>query len=371
MRALRPALRLALVLVALVIVALPHLLQAQAVPVTGVFPVDLPSAGCHTESFDPYALFSYPGRGFLVTLDWSGENCTSLPPEVGVGFIFSEDGEPDGTFFLSPPRSQPYSLVDYPVAIPGGNGGFTPVFGQVWQALRDADSCVRRGGQFLCDTAGDGGAPEEAMAFGSGDPREIPFLADWDGDGRTDPCLYRGRQFFCDTAHDGGLAEARTLDVGLPGDVPLLGDLDGDGRADPCVRRGVAFLCDRARDGGSKDLKIPFGLRSDLPLLGDPDGDGRDDPCVYRGGLFLCDTGHDGIAAELRLDLGSALSASALQAPLLGDVDGDGRDEACLWSSGHLICGVFGPRGGRPLRLLERAFGTRGDIPLLGDLDAF
>ena len=62
-----------------------------------------------------------------------------------------------------------------------------------------------------------GGEAEAAIDFGTGQRREIPFLADWDGDGRDDPCLYRGRTFSCDTDHDGGLAEAAGLKSSRPG----------------------------------------------------------------------------------------------------------------------------------------------------------
>jgi hypothetical protein len=52
-------------------------------------------------------------------------------------------------------------------------------------------------------------------------------------------------------------------------------------------------------------------------------------------------------------------------------VNGDGRDEACLWHQGRLECGVFPAEGGLPLDRVERWFGQVGDVPLLGDLDAF
>jgi hypothetical protein len=261
-------------------------------------------------------------------------------------------------------------LVAWSSNVPVGKVS-APLFARLWKVSYDADACVRRGGRFLCDTAGDGGEPEAAIDFGNGQGREEPFLADWDGDGRDDPCLYRGRSFACDTDHDGGLAEAVSPRIGLPGDVPLLGDLDGDGRADPCVRRGRLLLCDRARDGGATDLRIDFGQPGETLLLGDVDGDGRYDPCLYKGRRFLCDTAHDGGAAEVVLDLRSVLHAAPGDVPLLGDVNGDGRGDACVWQSGRLLCGVFQARGGQPLRMIERSFGEAGDVPLLGDLDAF
>jgi len=50
--------------------------------------------------------------------------------------------------------------------------------------------------------------------------------ATFDGDGRDDPCVFRAGEFLCDTAHDGGSAEAQLV-FGRAGDRPLLGNLDG------------------------------------------------------------------------------------------------------------------------------------------------
>lgn len=256
-----------------------------------------------------------------------------------------------------------------PRETPGPEGWVKPLLARLWKVSYDADVCVRRDNLFLCDTKGDGGAPEATIDIGNSYPRAIPLMADWDGDGRAEPCLYQNGTFSCDTAHDGTLA-ARSPRIGLPGDVPLLGDLDGDGRADPCVWRGANFLCDLARNGGAFDLTIHFGQAGDLPLLGDVDGDGRADPCVYRGRRFLCDTAHNGGAAEVTLDLRTALAGTS-GTPLLGDTNGDGRADACVWRAGQLTCGVFRAGGGQPLRTFTRLFGRPGDVPLLGDLDAF
>jgi hypothetical protein len=249
---------------------------------------------------------------------------------------------------------------------------WVPLQSRVWRVLRDDDVCLRRRGLFLCDTAGSG-ARFEAIHLGTGG--EPAMLADWDGDGRDDPCVYRRGRFLCKTDHESSPG-ARALEfsprIGQPGDQPFLGDLTGDGRADPCVRRGSVLLCDWRRIGNPESLRIDFGLPGDTFLLGDPDGDGRDDPCLFRDGRFLCDTAHDGGDAEVELDMITTWTTLG-GTPLLGDVNGDGRDEACLWHQGRLECGVFSAEGGLPLELIERTSGPwlPGDVPLLGDLDAF
>jgi hypothetical protein len=236
-----------------------------------------------------------------------------------------------------------------------------PLVAQVWQARHNADPCLRRGNLFLCDTAGNGGEPEESFAFGA--PADIPLLGDWDGDGQADPCVYRAGRFLC----RGGSQTAR---LGLPGDRPLLADLNGDGRADACLRRGKSFLCDVDRNG-TLETRIDFGQPNDVPLLADINGDRKADPCVERAGLYLCDTAHNGGAAEVVLNLNPALAGVGSGTPLLGDVDGNSRADACLWSAGRLICGFFARTGGAPQSVLDLPFGQPGDVPLLGDVDAF
>ena len=56
---------------------------------------------------------------------------------------------------------------------------------------------------------------------------------------------------------------------------------------------------------------------------------------------------------------------------LFGDVNGDGRDEACRFTGDRFVCGVYAVSGGVPTDTIEIVFGQPGDIPLLGDLDAF
>jgi hypothetical protein len=243
---------------------------------------------------------------------------------------------------------------------------FSGVNAQLWRVLHDDDACVRRGNLFLCDTAGDGFGAEATIPLGTG--REPAMMADWDGDGRDDPCIYRRGRFLCKTDHQGQVLEFSPR-IGQPGDQPFLGDLTGDGRADPCVRRGSVLLCDWRRLG-RPTLRIDFGLPGDTFLLGDPDGDGRDEPCVFRDGRFLCDTAHDGGAAEIELDMITTWTSLG-GTPLLGDVNGDGRDEACLWNAGWLECGVFLGGSRMPVDRIVRRFGLPGDVPLLGDLDAF
>jgi hypothetical protein len=240
--------------------------------------------------------------------------------------------------------------------------------GRLWNVGED-DLCVYRGNQFLCDTAGNGGGAEMALEFGA--PGDVPMTGDVDGDGRDEVCVRRGSTFLCDTDHDGGAAEFQ-VDFGLPGEPAGLADLDGNGVDDPCVRHLWAIFCDRAHDGGAHDISTRLGRPSDGLLLADIEGDGRDHACIYRNGNFRCiAVGEDGVFERTFTMTSAFPRLQGEPAPLFGDVNGDGVDDPCLYAGGKLVCGLFGPTGNRPRKLVERSFGTSGDIPVLGDVDAF
>lgn len=242
------------------------------------------------------------------------------------------------------------------------------VLGRLWNVGED-DLCVYWGGRFLCDTAGNGGGAEMALEFGA--PGDVPMMGDVDGDGRDEVCVRRGSTFLCDTAHNGGEPEFQ-VDFGLPGEPAALADLDGNGVDDPCVRHAWAIFCDRAHDGGAHDISTRLGRPSDGLLLADIEGDGTDHACIYRNGNFRCIAVEETSVFERVFSMASAFPRlQGDPTPLFGDVNGDGVDDPCLYAGGKLVCGLFGPTGSRPRELVERSFGAPGDLPVLGDVDAF
>ena len=222
------------------------------------------------------------------------------------------------------------------------------------------DPCLLWRGNFVCDTAHDGGEEELLVSF-RGPGSDVPLLGDLDGDGGDDPCRYRSGRFLCDVDHDGGTPEL-TLVFGQAGDLPLLGDLDGEGRDDACVYRGNQFLCDSAHNGGTAELVVSFGRAGDLPFLADVDGDGADDPCVARDGLLLCDQEHDGGSEDFSLSIDFGAQGDVL---LLGDVDDDHRADPCVYRDGRFLCDT--KRDGSADLVIPFAF--RGAVPLLGNVD--
>jgi hypothetical protein len=250
---------------------------------------------------------------------------------------------------------------------PRAAGAEPSILARRFQARREDDLCLFRGGQFLCDTGNDGGGAELKLIFGQ--PGDVPFVGDASGRGEEDPCVFHAPRFRCDLGRDGVGIE---LPLAVPsGAQPLLGDVDGDGQVDPCYRQGVRWVCRVWTISPNDRLSWSFGAVDDRALLGDVDGDGADEPCVARGGRFLCRIDHGGVVTTRTLDFRAGRQSIGGGTPLLGDLDGDRRAEACFYRDGRLLCGVFAATGGRPVRTLELRFGRAGDVPVLGNVDGF
>jgi hypothetical protein len=160
-------------------------------------------------------------------------------------------------------------------------GGQAVLVGDIDGDGRD-DPCQFLAGHFRCDTAHDGGAFEVDIAFGAEiwsdrGSEGVALLGDVDGDGRDDPCVTptHSGEFRCDTAHDGGAPETViTFGAVGGGGAPILADFNGDGRDDPCISITGIFSCDTAHDGGAAELEFSLGrgVPNAWPLIGNLDG---------------------------------------------------------------------------------------------------
>ena len=178
--------------------------------------------------------------------------------------------------------------------------------------------------------------PPSVDSFYFGDPGDLPFMGDWDGDGIATPGLYRqsdGYVYIRDS-NTQGIADTEFF-FGDPGDVPLVGDFDGDGRDSVSIWRAsearVYVINQLGEDGqglGAADDFYDFGNPGDIPFVGDFDGDGIDTIGLYRqstGFVYFRNTLTSGAADE------SFFYGNPGDQILVGDWDGDGDDTVAVY----------------------------------------
>jgi hypothetical protein len=173
--------------------------------------------------------------------------------------------------------------------------------------------------------------PATIDSFYFGDPGDLPFMGDWDGDGIATPGLYRQSDGFVyiRDSNTQGIADTEFF-FGNPGDVPLVGDFDGDGRDSVSIWRSsearIYIINELGEDGaglGAAEYFYDFGNSGDSPFVGDFDGDGIDTIGLHRrstGFVFFRNSLSAGDADKSFFygDTGDQI--------LVGDWDGDGDD---------------------------------------------
>lgn len=175
-------------------------------------------------------------------------------------------------------------------------------------------------------TLRDGAGGTEAFYFGN--PLDIPFIGDWNGDGIDTAGLYRESTgfLFLRNSNTQGIADV-DIYYGNPGDLPVAGDWNGDGTDTVGIyrRSDNTFYLRNSNTQGIADIVIPLGDAGDVPLAGDWDGDGVDTIGVYRPSnktlYFVNDLG-DPIVDVTHVYAGT----SSADEVVVGDWDGDGID---------------------------------------------
>jgi hypothetical protein len=179
----------------------------------------------------------------------------------------------------------------------------------------------------------------EVDSFFFGNPGDVPFMGDWDGDGVATPGLYRRSDGFVylRNSNTQGVADYEFF-FGDPGDFPVVGDFDGDGLDTVSIYRqseGRVYVMNRlGADGGglgAADFDFLFGNPGDAPFVGDFDGDGIDSVGLYRratGFVYFRDGLSSGVAdfEFFYGDPGDVIVA--------GDWDGDGDDTVAVYRPG-------------------------------------
>jgi hypothetical protein len=145
------------------------------------------------------------------------------------------------------------------------------------------------------------------VKFFFGNPGDVPLAGDFDGDGCDTVSIYRpaeGRFYIINRlgSGDAGLGAADTSFLyGNPGDVPFVGDWNGDGVDTPGLRRssnGFVYLRN-SNSQGVADLSYFYGDPGDQVLVGDWNGNGIDTLGLYRpsnGVVYLRNTNTTGVA---------------------------------------------------------------------------
>jgi len=151
------------------------------------------------------------------------------------------------------------------------------------------------------------GAAGGVTTFYYGDPGDVPFAGDWDGDGVDTPGLYRQSDGFVylRNSNTQGIADIRFF-FGNPGDIPMAGDFDNDGFDTVGIYRpsNTTFYVINelgANNGGlgPADFSFIFGDPGDKPFVGDFNGDGIDTIGLHRestGIVYFRQTNTTGVA---------------------------------------------------------------------------
>jgi hypothetical protein len=198
----------------------------------------------------------------------------------------------------------------------------------------DSVGLVNAGGEWLL---WDGlAAGSELDGFYFGNPGDVPFMGDWDGDGVATPGLYRRSDgyVYVRGSNSQGIADIKFF-FGNPGDWPVVGDFDGDGKDTVSIYRPsnqTIYIINElgANDGGlgAADFSYMFGNPGDVPFVGDFDGDGIDTVGLYRqssGFVYFRNSLTTGVAD---LDFFYGNPGDVI---LAGDWDGDGDDTVAVY----------------------------------------
>ena len=288
------------------------------------------------------AVKNRPDVGYAGALETIQTNLAVGAADVVMPGDWDGDGRPD-LYVLSGNRLRIWlgGAPDRPIG--ELNRWFTPNepvhfdAGPICQSICDQIGYVNAAGSWRFALKLEWGPPEASFFYGN--PGDVPFLGDWDGDGVATPGLYRPSDGFAYLRHTNtqGIADL-TFFFGNPGDVPLVGDWDGDGKDTLSLYRpseGRVYIINRlGQQGGglgAADYSYYFGVPGDAAFAGDLDGNGIDEI-----GLHRVSTGR--VYYRLSLTEGVADADFIFGDPgdvvFAGDWDGNGIDTVGLYRPG-------------------------------------
>ena len=198
----------------------------------------------------------------------------------------------------------------------------------------DSVGLVDAGSQWLLWDALEAGSGMGGFYFGN--PGDVAFMGDWDGDGVATPGLYRRSDgyVYLRNSNSQGNADLEFY-FGNPGDIPIAGDFNGDGKDTVSIYRPsnqtihvVNQLGSSDAGLGAADYSFMFGNPGDVPFVGDFDGNGVDSVGLYRqstGFVYFRNSLSTGVAD---LDFFYGNPGDVI---LAGDWDGDGDDTVAVY----------------------------------------
>jgi Tol biopolymer transport system component len=278
------------------IVAIPHWLSAVD-PDTGVTTkLDVPVA---EQEFPLDAAFSPDGDSILVTMANGPDGLVRVDrqtlartPLITGGWSGSWQPVNPYPMGLVDPGSGKWYLRDSSGRVTSfyyGNPGDVPFMGD-WNCDGvDTPGLYRQSdGYVYLRNANTQGIADVFFFFGN--PGDIPIAGDFDDDGCDTVSVYRpsqSRVFIINElgANGGGLGAAE-MDYlfGNPGDVPFVGDFDGDGIDTIGLHRpttGLVYLRN-SQTTGIADTQFIYGNAGDRLVANDWNHDGKDTPALFR-----------------------------------------------------------------------------------------
>ncbi|WNG35563.1 VCBS repeat-containing protein [Archangium violaceum] len=212
-------------------------------------------------------------------------------------------------------------------------------------------------------------------AEGTWSTTQIPFIGDFDGDGKADTGVHitgSGEWVVNRSTGSGFTVQYWGEFPTAPDGIPLAGDVDGDGKEEAIIfgpeqRWTVLFKDPNGNRFVRAQAMSGAGNWGEIPLAGDFNGDGRTDTAVMG----------NAIPWTVNLSTGSGWQAQQWpngagiwgDFPLAGDFNGDGKTDIALFTRNRGWWVNLSTGSGWQAQQWPNGAGAWGDIPIVGDFN--
>jgi hypothetical protein len=254
-------------------------------------------------------------------------------------------------------------------------------------------------GEWFLDRSGNGqwdGCNVDTCIASFGQPDDLPVAGSWSGNGASNIGTFNAAtgSWRLDTngngVWDGCAVDTCVNAFGQPGDLPVtreLSRLNGNiiGTFRPrtvtfvkgrrVVKRGLwnfDLNANSTFDGCSADECDTFGTLDALPVVGDWNGTGQEEVGVFlpRKGLWYLDSNGNGTLDRCRVDTCLGKFGTRGDLPVVGDWDGTGKVRVGVFrsSTGEWLLDMNGNGrfDGCKVDACPGPFGHPGDLPVVG-----